>query len=170
MAIRTDAELKAFYERFDEPTEEQFADLIDSKAHVNMLPKVRDLGSGVLLCCTEGYTATLVDGVLTIVVPLGGYHKQGHIDVTPADCEYEVETSGAYKVVIDNTANGHTLGFDPSFYSRTTTDAVSPTNKLKFNFEITRAKYTDQENFVGITSIVFPEAATRATAGGVIKF
>lgn len=36
--VRTKAQLKTFFETGDYPTEEQFADLIDSFAHVNDLP------------------------------------------------------------------------------------------------------------------------------------
>lgn len=170
MAVRTDAELKAFFETNDFPTQEEFADHIDSKAHVDKIPLVRDIGNNVTIVGSAGITTSLSGGVLTVTVPAGGYFSNMRVDVQVSDCTYAVGTTGGFKVKVDNTANSLSIGLNPTFYKRTGSGAVNSGNPLTNDFTINSNAFSDEDDLVGISSIVFPEVATDATEGGVIQF
>lgn len=135
-----------------------------------------DLLSGKLkVTGSAGITATNVAGTLTIIVPLDAALLNFEVDVEVADAVYTNGLiSDGFRVKVDNSANNTvgnntnaSLAFTPIFMSRTSAGTITAGNPLQWNVAINTAIMTDQKA-AGISSWIFPNIPSNASAGGFI--
>lgn len=129
------------------------------------------LSGDVTVVGSSGITAAFASGEWTITVPLNGVILGYSIDVEASDATYSNGTiSDAVKITVDNTANGTTLrGASPVFMARTAAGAITSGNPLQYNTAINTSSQID-EFTAGITSFIFQQVSTNASAGGVVSW